>query len=230
MEEVIILNIETSGDVFSIAISNKNFIIETIEIADKNKHSELIASETDRILKKNNITINNLKAVAISKGPGSYTGLRIGTSFAKALCYSLKIPLITISTLKILANSFLLKNNTKNFSYLCPLIDAKKMDVYFALFDSNLNYIIYDTDATITNEFFSNLPCGNISFFGSGSNKISEFVKHEKNLTIFQNVYQTAAAMPDLAWNDFITNNFADIKTFEPFYIREFIPNLFKKK
>lgn len=134
----IILNIETSTRVCSVALSVDGKVVQIKETHTQNSHSEQITLFCDEVVKSHNITFNDLDAVAVSKGPGSYTGLRIGVSTAKGLCYGLGIPLIAISTLQSMASGMISKyNDAERSTLFCPMIDARRMEVYTSLFQKN---------------------------------------------------------------------------------------------
>ncbi len=165
---------------------------------------------------------HNLKmdAIAVSAGPGSYTGLRIGVSLAKGLCYGLDIPLIALPTLKILAsNCHCARNDTP---LLCPMIDARRMEVYAAIYDENLQEIRpVQADIIDENSYHEYLNKQPVVFFGNGSDKCQKVIS-SPNAHFVPNIYPTAQAMIPLAETAFANKNFADVAYFEPFYLKEF--------
>ena len=173
----------------------------------------------DEILVDNNIKRGELTTVAVSAGPGSYTGLRIGTSTAKGLCYALEIPLITISTLE----SMLVGIEHENENHLlCPMLDARRMEVYCLLADSN-GQIIVDTHAKIIDEssFSDYLGANKISFFGNGADKCKSVIT-AKNAIFIDGVKPSAINIGKLAYQKYKMNEYADLVNFEPDYLKAF--------
>jgi tRNA threonylcarbamoyladenosine biosynthesis protein TsaB len=224
----LILNIETSTTVCSVSISKDGNLIDIREQNDGYSHSEVLSPFIDDLLKSNNLAVKNLDAIAISKGPGSYTGLRIGTSTAKGLCYALDIPLIAVSTLKSMA-----KNTAHNYPEIdvfAPMIDARRMEVYTALFDKDNNQI-EDVYAKIIDEgsFKELLKGKKILFFGDGANKCVDVIE-SKNAFFDLNALASSAGMAPIAENYFNENKFVDLAYFEPFYLKDFIAGVPKVK
>jgi len=164
-------------------------------------------------------------AVAVSEGPGSYTGLRIGVSVAKGLCFGLDIPLIALPTLKIMAARL-----APSASCLCPMIDARRMEVYTALYDGNLNEI-KPVQAIIIDEnsYQEILSQKEIIFFGNGMNKCKTVI-HSANAIFMDEVYPVASSMVEEAEKAFMTKNFVNVAYFEPFYLKEFQATVPKNK
>jgi len=215
-----ILNIETSTHICSVALSMNGKTIDLIESFEDKTHAELLTVFIERILKQNQIKSKNLSAIAVSEGPGSYTGLRIGISVAKGLCYGLNIPLISIPTLKAMTEGAIQENKTN--SIFCPMIDARRMEVYTALYTSDLN-CIKETHAKIidTNSFEELLNQQTITFFGTGSEKCKSEIKH-KHAIFIDKPFVSAQNMSRLSFDKFISKNFEDVAYFEPFYLKEF--------
>lgn len=168
--------------------------------------------------RKNDIAI---QAIAVSSGPGSYTGLRIGVSEAKGLAYELGVPLIALPTLSIMADSQ--QENVDKKSLLCPMIDARRMEVYTAIFDSSM-HIIESTEAKIieTQSFSDFLEKRPIVFFGNGASKCKDIITHP-NAFFLDNVHPAASQMVHLAEKAFLEKNFTDMAYFEPFYLKDFV-------
>ncbi|MCD4747612.1 MAG: tRNA (adenosine(37)-N6)-threonylcarbamoyltransferase complex dimerization subunit type 1 TsaB [Bacteroidales bacterium] len=225
----LILNIETSTIVCSVALSKDGKLIAFRESKEKNSHSEVITLFIEKIFKKANLNYSSIDAIAVSKGPGSYTGLRIGVSTTKGLCYALDKPLIAISTLQSMAYAISMKyiaENThrKDDILFCPMIDARRMEVYSAIFDIN-NNIVRNIEAEIINDnsFTEYLKKGKIVFFGDGADKCITVLSQDKNAVFIKNVYPSACNMISLSENKFIKGQFEDIAYFEPFYLKDFI-------
>ena len=166
-----------------------------------------------------------LDAVAVSEGPGSYTGLRIGVSLAKGLCFGLDIPLLAVSTLKIMASQF-----APSSAYLCPMIDARRMEVYSALYDGNLNEI-EPVRANIIHEdsYRDFLAQKEIIFFGTGADKCKAIIR-SSNAIFEDDIYPSASNMIDEAEKLFANKSFVDLAYFEPFYLKEFQATIPKNK
>ena len=213
-----ILSIETSTDVCSVAIHNQGRLIADRESLEAYSHAEKLAPLIDEILTDNNVFRNQLTAIAVSAGPGSYTGLRIGTSTAKGLCYALNIPLITISTLESMLEDI---DDDEN-QFLCPMLDARRMEVYCLLADCD-GQIIEPTQAKIIDEnsFSDYLSTNKISFFGNGADKCKSVIK-AKNAIFIDGVKPSAINIGTLASNKFEVNEFADLVNFEPDYLKAF--------
>jgi tRNA threonylcarbamoyladenosine biosynthesis protein TsaB len=231
----LILNIETSIDVCSVALFNGLELMDFRENKEGKSHASLLTVFIEDLLKTNKVTVSQLSAVAVSMGPGSYTGLRIGVSTAKGLCYGASIPLISINTLQIVTQAFL-KNHTKikeqisSDSVLCPMIDARRQEVYTALYDANGNEIS-GTQAVIINEhsFSDVLINKKIYFFGNGAEKCSGLIKHP-NAVFIGNIYPSALDMAEYSLALFNRKEFQDIAYFEPYYLKDFVATIPKNK
>ena len=215
-----ILNIETSTTVCSVSISENGTCKCFRENFNGNNHSELIGVFVQEVLAEASFQPKDLDAVALSIGPGSYTGLRIGTSFAKGLCYGCNLKLITIPTLKIIAQNTKEKYNIEDDALLCPMIDARRMEVYCCVYDSKLNEV-RETQPEIIDEnsFAEILKEKKIYFFGNGAEKCKPFITHE-NAIFLSDVYPLATSMIKLADEAFSSEDFADVAYFEPFYLK----------
>ena len=215
-----ILNIETSTTVCSVSISENGACKCFRENFNGNNHSELIGVFVQGVLAEAGFQPKDLDAVALSIGPGSYTGLRIGTSFAKGLCYGSDLKLITIPTLKIIAQNAKEKYNIEDNALLCPMIDARRMEVYNCIYNAQLNEV-RETQPEIINEnsFADILKDKKIYFFGNGAEKCKPFITHE-NAIFLSDVYPLATSMVKLSNEAFESEDFADVAYFEPFYLK----------
>ncbi len=215
-----ILNIETSTTVCSVSISENGICKCFRENFNGNNHSELIGVFVQEVLEESGFLPKELDAVALSIGPGSYTGLRIGTSFAKGLCYGSDLKLITIPTLKIIAENVIGTYDIEDDALLCPMIDARRMEVYNCIYDAQLNEIRETMPEIIDENSFSEiLKEKKIYFFGNGAEKCKPFITHE-NAIFLDKVYPHANSMIKLAEEAFNNNEFADVAYFEPFYLK----------
>jgi tRNA threonylcarbamoyladenosine biosynthesis protein TsaB len=218
-----ILQIETSHPTCSVSIAQNGLTVHEITGTAVNDHAGHLAPMISECADICQIGISDIAAVAVSIGPGSYTGLRIGLSTAKGLCYGLKVPLICISTLASMSAGARYQLKDAVPDYLCPLIDARRMEVYTALYDSNLHEVIAPAPLVV-----SSVPMRNIIdieksivYFGSGTDKLSELLLGEKN-SILTNFKVLSSYMSELAINAFHGGNFADIAYTEPTYLKEF--------
>ena len=226
----LILNIETATNVCSVALSENNKILGFKETDDPNVHSSQLTVFIERLLKEEKTDIKSLSAVAVSKGPGSYTGLRIGVSVAKGICYALDIPLISVSTLQAMAFGISAGNIIKDKNaWLCPMIDARRMEVYSAFFDQN-NSIQKDVSADIIeiNSYVNTLDEREVYFFGNGAEKCKDIIQHN-NAFFVDDIAPSAIYMTTIAFNKFSMKEFENMAYFEPFYLKDFIATTPKK-
>ena len=232
----LILNIETSTEVCSVTISRDGEKLFQKESTEGLNHSEYLTVFIEEIFQENNLKMNDLDAVAVSKGPGSYTGLRIGVSVAKGLCYALDIPLIASSTLESMA--FYIAQNIHNYYttrndesiLFCPMIDARRMEVYTSLFSSK-GEMIRSIEAEIIDEhsFQKELEEHSIVFFGNGAKKCREKIIH-KNALFSGPEKASAQFMQSLSEIKYKKKEFEDVAYFEPFYLKNFVATIPKNK
>lgn len=225
-----ILNIETATEVCSIALSRDGKIIFERENTEGRSHANLLGVFVDEALqysRSNNIDID---AVAVSSGPGSYTGLRIGVSEAKGLCYGLRIPLIALKTLEIMAQQIADEAILDADTILCPMIDARRMEVYAAIYNSQLSSV-RETLADIVDEktYSSYLTKSKVAFFGNGVAKCKGTII-DINAIFIDNVYPRAKDMVKLSEKAFDESRFEDVAYFEPFYLKDFVTTTPKNK
>jgi tRNA threonylcarbamoyladenosine biosynthesis protein TsaB len=227
-----ILHLETATKVCSIAIAKDGELISHKETTVANSHSSLITGFVDDVVKDAGITLNDLSSVCISMGPGSYTGLRIGVSTAKGFCYALGIPLIAINTLQSMAN-FYATNNTEMLTdetLLCPMIDARRMEVFTALFNRDAAFV-KDTSADIIDEesFKKELSNHKIIFFGDGAEKCKNSLSHCSNAIFNIEFLISSRGMVSLAWEKYQSKEFVNVAYFEPFYLKDFLATIPRK-
>ena len=176
------------------------------------------------------IGYNELSGVAVSRGPGSYTGLRIGVSAAKGICYGADIPLIALDTLLIMARGLLRNIADNDGLLLCPMIDARRMEVYTALYDTAGTRVKDITAEIIDNDSFKDyLDERKIIFFGDGSGKCRDTLKHP-NAVFIEGIYPSACYMAQLSFKAFAEKKFEDTAYFEPFYLKDFLATTPKNK
>jgi len=227
-----ILCIETSTNVCSTAlIVNGKMLFSEIE-HKANSHSAILTILIDNITKKAKIDLHEIDGVAVSSGPGSYTGLRIGVSTAKGICYALDKQLVAVSSLRVLTEQAIIMYKEiieKENLLLCPMIDARRMEVYTTLFNQNSEQIDEIKALIITPDSFSTLlEKEKIAFFGNGAAKCKEIIKH-KNAFFLDEVEPLASAMVLPVNQLFNEKRFEDIAYFEPFYLKDFIATIPKK-
>lgn len=241
-----ILNIETATKVCSVALAKDGGLLALKEVNGDYSHAENLTVFIEDVCKQANVKLSDVDAIAVSKGPGSYTGLRIGVSTAKGLCYSLDKPLIAINTLEHLSCSLSthftsglngpppdLSNislDIPNLPFLsCPMIDARRMEVYCAVYDSASNEIISTTAKIIDEDSFSDLLEKNrIFFFGDGASKCKEALSKNKNAIFLDDISPSAKDMIRLSEKAYSEKKFEDVAYFEPFYLKDFVAG--KKK
>ncbi len=220
-----ILLIETSTEVCSVGISVNGQLVSLKEKRDQKSHATKIALFIDEILRESSIRPQSLDAVAVSSGPGSYTGLRIGVSTAKGICYALGIPLIAIDTLQSLAQSFADEHHGmigKN-DILIPMIDARRMEVYAAYFDSNGNRICPTEAIVLKENSFNDRTSAKIWLLGDGAAKTTNLFAHREDLNIINDYLPSAKHLTNQASQAFKKKEFADIAYFEPHYLKDFV-------
>jgi tRNA threonylcarbamoyladenosine biosynthesis protein TsaB len=240
-----ILCLETSTAVCSVALVENGNVVALRESLDGQNHAEKITLFIDEVMKEAGIAYKDLDAVATSMGPGSYTGLRIGVSTAKGLCYAMEKPLIAIDTLAAMACGFLSQQSTVNSqqiessefkaqsseSILCPMIDARRMEVYTAFFNEKLERTS-ETEALVIDEnSFMELKQNNhLYLFGDGADKLAALFENDENITVVEKFHCSAAYMAKLADDAFTNKQFVNTAYFEPFYLKNFVPGMPKVK
>jgi tRNA threonylcarbamoyladenosine biosynthesis protein TsaB len=214
-----ILNIETATTNCSVSLSFEGEALVLKEDYNNNySHAERLHIYIDDVLKEANIKSSQLDAIAVSKGPGSYTGLRIGVSAAKGLCFALNKPLIAISTLEGLAHQVNISEGI-----IVPMLDARRLEVYSAIFDVNYNQI-RETQAQILDatSFLNYLDKSKVTFIGNGVAKTKELITHE-NAIFIEDKLPSANEMSQLAYHKYKINDIEDVAYFEPYYLKDFV-------
>ncbi len=222
----LILNIETSTKNCSVALFSGNRLIsEKSLLSEKYSHSETLTLFIEDVIKNSDYTLADLDAISVSKGPGSYTGLRIGVSTAKGLSYSLDIPLISVTTLQSMALN--MSENNLSYDLYCPMIDARRMEVFSSFYDKDNNQVT-EVKADIIDQYSYKKELENkVLFFGDGSNKCKSVLTSE-NAYFIENIFPSATHMGLLSLEKYNNKDFEDMAYFEPFYLKDFLAG--KKK
>jgi len=217
-----LLFLETATETCSVALSKGNEIIASICLDKGNSHTEHLFPFIEQILTQSNCNISELNGVVLSIGPGSYTGLRIGASAAKGICYALNIPLIGISTLQSIVFGAIRKQKEDQKVLYCPMIDARRMEVFTALFDEN-GTAITEAEAKIVDEYFfaSELENHIIYFCGNGMPKCQPVLQHKNARFIDAPLEASNMLLPALV--KYENKEFEDVAYFEPFYLKEYL-------
>jgi len=222
----LILNIETSTKNCSVSIAKSGEVLESIVMNDLNySHAEKLHPFIDEVIKKAKYSLEDLDAIAVSKGPGSYTGLRIGVSAAKGLCFALNIPLISIDTLSSLARAIHIEDD----AYIVPMLDARRMEVYSAIFDQHYNLVRQIGAQIIDENSFADYFNKKVYFLGDGSGKCKEMLTHT-NAHFIDDKHPSAIQLAALSYGKYKKNDIEDVAYFEPFYLKDFIVTQQKKK
>lgn len=236
MVEARILHLETATNVCSVALSEGERILALRETDEGRSHGSVLTIFMEEVLHEAALRPADIHAISISKGPGSYTGLRIGVSVTKGFAYAQSIPVIGIPTLKVLTESALQSSDMKKFRkntssfLLCPLLDAKRMEVYTALYNES-GKEIEAVSAKIIDEssFNTHLKSNPIVFFGNGSDKITDLIQHP-NAHFMKHINPSAKYMIPLAMKAYQAGVFENTAYFEPYYLKDFIATIPKKK
>jgi tRNA threonylcarbamoyladenosine biosynthesis protein TsaB len=225
----VLLLIETATPVCSVALSKDSELLALRESREENIHSSLITVFMQEICEEAGLPMPDIDGVAVSKGPGSYTGLRIGVSAAKGFCYALDKPLIAISTLQSMADGARQhlpddKGNLYHKPLLCPMIDARRMEVYTAVYDTGLNEIMGISAKIIDENSFSALLSGHpMYFFGNGAGKCRDVLAGRGNANFIEGFVPSSKHMIGLAEHAYLNRKFEDVAYFEPYYLKDFI-------
>jgi tRNA threonylcarbamoyladenosine biosynthesis protein TsaB len=230
----VILIIESSTEICSVSLVQDGVMIDSLESNTGQNHARLVTVFADELLKKNNISARQLSAVAVSKGPGSYTGLRIGTSTAKGICYARNIPLIAVGTLEAMAKHVALNQSKYDIPsgqslLFCPMIDARRMEVYSMLLDIQGRLVKSITAGIVDEHFLKRELTGHtIVFFGNGSAKCRETIKSD-HAVFLPEINASAKYMTELVWEAYNNKHFENVAYFEPFYLKDFVATVSRK-
>jgi len=223
----LILCIESSSKNCSIALADKGKVLESVDFNDGNfSHAEKLHVFIEEVCKKADKTMKDLDAIAVSKGPGSYTGLRIGVSTAKGLAYGLNIPILSVESLEVLTRTFCLENTIAKNALLIPMMDARRMEVYTCQFDLEIEKVS-ETRALIleADSFEEELKNNTCYFFGDGALKSEALYKAEKS-HFSPELYPSAKAMAQCSYKSYLNEQFEDVAYFEPYYLKDFVDGM----
>ena len=217
----LLLNLETSTTVCSAALHEDGNVLACIEMHVPQTASSRLAVMIDDLFEIAAVDRNSLAGVGVSAGPGSFTGLRIGVATAKGICYALKLPLLSVNTLELMG--YQLSSGNPQNAMLCPMLDARRMEVYSMLLDSNLN-ILEATEARVISEdsYREWLDRGPVIFFGDGAAKCKDKITHA-NAWFVDGVIPSAAKLGELSYRKFQKNEFEDLASYEPYYLKDFL-------
>lgn len=224
----LILSIDTSTKVCSVALHQYGKLLAINELYTEKSHSGMLTTLCENVVRYAGFSLNDLDAFAVAKGPGSYTGLRIGVSTAKGFCFALDKPLIAVNTLEAMA--YQLKDFYDETHLLCPMIDARRMEVYCQILDNQMN-VISETEAKIINElsFSEILDEKKIVFFGDGATKCRAEISHKNAVFLNTEIHPSAKTVGLVATKSFEKSLFENVVTFEPFYLKDFVGTQPKK-
>ena len=222
MDKRLILLIETATTCCSVALALDGNVIAFKEVNERNIHASHITLFIEDVMQKASKKYKDIDAIAVSKGPGSYTGLRIGVSTAKGLCYSLDVPLISIDTLQAMADGLIRKSKIDPSALLIPMIDARRMEVYTGIYRTDLR-VIEDVNAKIVDHHsFDQFGDSEMILFGDGSEKFRDLFSGTSTIR-FETFENSATHLASLADEKFIHNKVEDMAYFEPFYLKDFV-------
>jgi len=223
-----ILHIETATQNCSVSLSENGKLLAFKEQTGNYTHAENLTVFIQQVLEEANLNFKQLDAVSVSKGPGSYTGLRIGVSTAKGICFALEIPLIAVDTLKSMTKGVLL--NQIEADLFCPMIDARRMEVYAEIVDRKLNLVrSVNADIVDENTYSEFLRENSVCFFGNGMIKCKEILSTFNNSIFVEGIEPSAKYMIEMATEKFLKKEFEDVAYFEPHYLKDFIAGKPKK-
>jgi tRNA threonylcarbamoyladenosine biosynthesis protein TsaB len=216
----LILNIDTATNIAAVGFADENSILAVQTREDQKNHAAFVQSAFSELFKSYQLSLKDIDAVAVVNGPGSYTGLRVGLASAKGLCYALNKPLILLNTLEVMALASIDQYPNKDILH-CPMIDARRMEVFTAVFNSEMQPLLPPQPMILTINSFNNfLQYEKVVFSGSGQQKFESIIQHSNAL--FSKARYTTEQVNRLAQRDFSTKKFADLAYSEPFYLKNF--------
>ncbi len=220
---MLILSLDTSTRSCSVAVHQNDQLLACYALFTDKSSSGMLTTLIQNTVEHTGFQLSDIDVIALAKGPGSYTGLRIATSTVKGLCFALDKPLVAINTLHAMAAQ--LSGSLPTDYLLCPMIDARRMEVFCGVFDQNLN-IVQDTQALVIDEnsFLELLTTQKIIFFGDGADKCKAALGNSPNAVFIETqIYPSAKTVGELALKAIDSQQFEDIETFEPFYLKDFV-------
>ena len=219
----LILNIETSTEVCSVVLADDGKVVACKEELQGRNHALLLTSFIEACVLESGHAFPDLDAIAISKGPGSFTGLRIGVSTAKGLCYALDKPLIAVNSLQSMAALVVKQELVGEADLLCPMIDARRMEIYTALFNKDAEFVTETSAQIIDNKSFESvLADKKVLFFGDGMMKCRELLKSSENALFLTKNTNSALGMVNFSEKAYKNSQFESTAYFEPFYLKDF--------
>ncbi|MCS4228725.1 tRNA (adenosine(37)-N6)-threonylcarbamoyltransferase complex dimerization subunit type 1 TsaB [Sphingobacterium sp. BIGb0165] len=227
----LILQIDTSTTVCSVALSENGQTLAVIDLDEPNAHAAKVTVLIEQILCETKRSMKELIAIAVSMGPGSYTGLRIGVSTAKGLCYGLDIPLIAINTLEALFFGYQEQFGLQEGEAFIPMLDARRMEVYSAVYDHKRGLVKPTSAEIIDADYYEELltKYNRVNLFGSGADKFDTLFETNDRVNVQLGFKDSAAFLSQLAFDKFQNKEFEDVAYFEPFYLKDFVVMTKKK-
>ncbi len=219
-----ILNIHTTAEKAIVNVSQEGRVLSTATNEEQKDHASFLHIAIKKILQDNDIAINDLKAIGVTGGPGSYTGIRVGLATAKGLCFALKIPMIVLNSLELMAFSAIenLERVDKE-SFFCPMIDARRMEVFTAVYDKNLNEITAPTALILNDNSVHELTQSkSFYYFGSGALKFKKLVESRSENLYYILSDISSESLAKFSWNKFQKNDFENLIKAEALYVKEF--------
>lgn len=212
-----LLLINTALETATVCLSKDDRPVREKQLTSQREHASFLHTTIKDLMNEEGISLNDLSAVGVISGPGSYTGLRVGLSAAKGICFALKLPLITVNTLEWMAHSA----QNEAVDLLCPMIDARRMEVFTATFNRKLEIMATPSALILDEKSYSDeLKDQKILFFGSGAQKFSTLISHPN--AWFKPFEPAAESFPEIAWNHYQKGIFADLAYSEPLYVKDF--------
>lgn len=225
----LILHIDTATEFASICLTKGETLLGMSSCQDQKQHGAFVQPAIQELMQETGLALSQLDAISVSEGPGSYTGLRVAMASAKGLCYALDKPLITINTLKIIAQAAMEQENlTHPNAIYCPLIDARRMEVFMALYSPTLEPVLVPEARILDQDSFRDLLADQVVIFtGSGAPKLQAILEHDN--AVFSKVQHSAKQLAILANRAFANQIFANLAYAEPFYLKAFYSAPVKK-
>jgi tRNA threonylcarbamoyladenosine biosynthesis protein TsaB len=218
----LILSLETSSPICSVALHQDDTLLGQSELRLEKSHSSHLSVLIEQLLENTGHMLHHLGAVALSDGPGSYTGLRIGAAAAKGLCYALNIPLLAVSTLKALAHQAVARTSRPESFLYCPMLDARRMEVYTAIYTHEGEEVLAPTPLVLeATTLVEQMTHHHLLFFGNGAAKFQPLVAEQPNANFLTNIEPSAITVGELAQQAYLRQEFRDVAYYEPFYLKE---------